>query len=142
MTYRTPAMLVCVYYRIDAGDSQQVISTVREFQRTLRQGSGVMEAEVLIRCDLPSAASLDSLPDAPPVSVLSLDPPTDRDAPVAAGAEATVMETYHLNLTAAATGDAEAAVRAFLATLAAVAEPLGGSLRGTRHVELFAPCVS
>ena len=149
MTDRTPAILVCVYYRVAASDSRRVISSVREFQRTLRQRSGVNEVEVLLRCDLllpdsPSslASSSVALPDAPTAFVPSLDPPTGRDARVAPGVDATVMETYRLLLPAAAAGpDADAVVRAFLATLEAAATPLASLLRGARHVELFAPCV-
>jgi hypothetical protein len=151
VTLRTPAMLVCVYYRVAAGDSQRVISSVREFQRTLQQRSGVNEAEVLLRCNLPLPDSPDSpasfatsaaLPDAPTASVPSLDPPTGRDARIAPGVEATVMETYRLQLPVAADGpDAEAVLRAFLAALQAAAAPLAGLLRSARHVELFAPCV-
>ena len=143
MTDRTPGMLVCIYYRVAAGDSQRVISSVREFQRTLPQSCGVNEAEVLLRCDLPSpgsSTSSASLPDARTATVHSLDPPTGRDPHVAAGADATVMETYRLPLPASAGPDADAVVRAFLATLEAAAAPLAGLLRGARHVELFAPC--
>ena len=148
MTDRTPAMLVCAYYRVAASDSHRVISGVREFQRTLRQRSGVNDVEVLLRCDLPLPDSPDSLasssvalPDAPTAFVPSLDPPTGRDARVAPGVDATVMETYRLLLPAAAGPDADDVVRAFLATLEAAATPLASLLRGARHVELFAPCV-
>jgi len=148
VTDRTPAILVCVYYRVAASDSRRVISSVREFQRTLRQRSGVNEVEVLLRCDLllpDSQSSLASssvaLPDAPTAFVPSLDPPTGRDARVAPGVDATVMETYRLLLPAAAGPDADAVFRAFLATLEAAATPLASLLRGARHVELFAPCV-
>jgi hypothetical protein len=147
VTYRTREMLICVYYRVAAGDSRRVISGVREFQRTLLQGSGANSAEVLLRCDLPSPACLAfsvpsaSLPDARTASIPSLDPPSDTDARVEPGADATVMETYRLPLPAAAGPDTDAVVRAFLATLEAAALPLAGALRGARHVELFAPCV-
>ncbi len=142
MTYRTPQMLVCVYYRVSAGDSRRVISGVREFQRTLRQSSGVNEAEVLLRCDLPSSESSPApLHDARTPSVRSHDPPPGRDARVDAGADATVMETYRLDLPAAAGADVDAVVRAFLDNLHAASLPLAGLLRGARHVELFAPCV-
>jgi hypothetical protein len=144
VTDRTSGMLVCVYYRVAAGDSQRVISSVREFQRTLQQSRGVNEAEVLLRCDLPSPgsfASSASLPDARTASVRSLDPPTGRDPHVAPDADATVMETYRLPLPASAGSDADAVVRAFLATLETASLPLAGLLRGARHVELFAPCV-
>lgn len=137
-------MLVCVYYRVSADDSQRVISNVREFQRILRQGGGAIEVEVLLRCDLPSTASLAALPDALPLPAPSLDPPNGLDAHVVAGAEVTVMETYRLASPAVAgtNVDADAAVRTFLATLEAAAVPLAGLLRGARHVELFAPCAS
>jgi hypothetical protein len=147
VTYHTREMLICVYYRVAGGDSQRVISGVREFQRTLLQGSEVKSAEVLLRCDLPLPASINfsdtpaSLPDARTASIPSHDPPSDADARVAPGADATVMETYRLALPAAAGPDADAVVRAFLATLGAAAQPLAGALRGARHVELFAPCV-
>jgi len=146
VTYRTREMLVCVYYRVAAGDSPRVISGVREFQRTLLQGSDANSAEVLLRCDLPSPASVAfsvpsaSLPDARTASIPSLDPPSDADARVEPGADATVMETYRLPLPAAGQ-DTDAVVRAFLATLELAAQPLAGALRGARHVELFAPCV-
>ena len=141
MTYRTPRMLVCVYYRVAAGDSHRVISGVREFQRTLQDSGGVNEVEVLLRCDLPSSASLASPPDARTPSVQDLDPPSGLDARVDPGADATVMETYRLDLPAAAGPDADAVVRAFLDTLASASSPLASLVRGARHVELFAPCV-
>ena len=134
-------MLVCVYYRVAAGDSQRVISSVREFQRTLRPGSAVIEAEVLLRCDLPSQASSVPLPDDRPASPVTFEPPAGRDAPVDLAVDATVMETYRLPLPAAAGPEADAVVRAFLATLETASAPLASLLRGTRHVELFAPCV-
>ena len=133
-------MLVCVYYRVAAGDSQRVISRVREFQRTLRQGSGANEAQVLLRCDLPSQASPAPLPDERPASLRTFDPPAGLDAPVDPAADATVMETYRLPLPAAAGPDADAVVRAFLDMLETASVPHARLLRGTRHVELFAPC--
>ena len=141
MTYRTSQLLVCVYYRVAAGDSQRVISGVREFQRTLRQRVGVNEGEVLLRCDLPPEASSASLPDARTLSVRPLDPPPGFDARVDPGTDATVMETYRLDLPASAGADADAVVRAFLDTLETAFLPLASLLRGARHVELFAPCV-
>lgn len=138
MTDRTPGMLVCVYYRVAAGDSQRVISAVREFQRTLPAGVHAGEAEVLLRCDLPPHPVPDSPPDARSPSTpshASLDPAVDP------GADATVMETYRLRLPAAR-ADAEAAVREFLAALETAASPIAGLLRGARHVELFSPCAS
>jgi hypothetical protein len=143
VTDRTPGMLVCVYYRVAARDSQRVISSVREFQRTLAQGCGVNEAEVLLRCDLPSPVSLASStspPDVRAASLPSLDPPTASDARVAADADATVMETYRLPLPVAAGSNADGVVRALVATLESAAVPLAGLLRGDRHVELFVPC--
>ena len=140
MTYRTPAILVCVYYRVAAGDSQRVISSVREFQRTLRPSSGAIEAEVLLRCDLPSQASPAPLPDDRPASLRTFDPPAGLDAPVDTVADATVMETYRLPLPAAAGPEADAVVRAFLEVLETASVPHASLLRGTRHVELFAPC--
>ena len=141
MTYRTPGMLVCVYYRVAAGDSRRVISGVREFQRTLRQSSGATEAEVLLRCDLPSQASSAPLPDDRTASPRTFEPPAGLDASVDPAADATVMETYRLPLPAAAGPEADAVVRAFLDTLETASVPLASLLRGTRHVELFAPCV-
>ena len=138
MTYRTSGMLVCVYYRVSAADSQRVISTVREFQRTLARSSGVNGVEVLLRCDLPSQASPAPPSDARTPSVPSFDPPPGPDA----GADATVMETYRLDLPAAAGPQADAVVRAFLDTLDAASSPLASLVRGARHVELFAPCAS
>jgi hypothetical protein len=141
VTYRTSQLLVCVYYRVAACDSQRVISGVREFQRTLRQSVGANEGEVLLRCDLPPEASLASLPHARTPSVRPLDPPPGLGARVDPGADATVMETYRLDLPATAGADADAVVRAFLDTLEAASLPLASLLRGARHVELFAPCV-
>ncbi len=118
-------MLVCVYYRVAASDAPRVISAVRELQRTLRLDACLEEAEVLIRCPLPSTA-----PPAEPADDPSPEPP--------ASLEATVMETYRL----AAGPATDPKVGAFLATLAAAALPLAGMLHGDRHVELFAPCAS
>jgi hypothetical protein len=131
-------MLVCVYYRVAAGDSQRVISAVREFQRTLRESGGANEGEVLLRCDLPPPASTASPPDARTSPVTSIDPPAGPDA----GADATVMETYRLDLPAPAGVEADAVVRAFLDTLERASSPLASLVRGTRHVELFSPCAS
>jgi hypothetical protein len=131
VTNLTAAILVCVYYRVAEGESARVISTVREFQRTLRPGDGTFEPEVLLRCDLPFAAPA---PDdlATPVSPPASPPP---------GADATVMETYRFPLPANPTdATAAAVVRDFLEALDAAAIPLAGLLRGPRHVELFSPC--
>jgi len=136
VTDRTRVMLVCIYYRVAAADAPRVISGVREFQRTLPPDGGANSAEVLLRCDLPSPASIASLPDAPAPSPRPAEPP-----PVPPGADATVMETYRLSLPAAA-ADADVALRSFLATLEAASLPRAGLLRGARHVELFAPCAS
>ena len=125
MTDRLSGALVCVYYRVAAPDAPRVISAVRELQRTLRLDACVEEAEVLIRCALPSTA----LPAEP-----ADDPPPEPPASL----EATVMETYRL----AAGPATDATVSDFLATLAAAALPLAGLLRGDRHVELFVPCAS
>lgn len=140
--HRTNELLVCVYYRVAAGDSRRVISAVREFQRTLRRSSGVNEAQVLLRCALPPDD-----PSAPPpndrtASPHPPEPQAGTDAPVDPAADATVMETYRLAQPAAAGPGPDATVRAFLATLASAAAPLAGLLRGARHVELFAPCAS
>ena len=144
VTDRTPGMLVCVYYRVAAGDSQRVISAVREFQRTLLAGDGAAGAEVLLRCDLPSPVSTDPTASQPDVRTSSLpahDPPPGADARVEPGADATVMETYRLALPAVAGPDVDAVVRHFLATLETAWQPIASLLRGARHVELFAPCV-
>ena len=141
MTDRTPILLACVYYRVGAGDVQRVISEVREFQRTLRDSGGVAEAEVLLRCDLPSVASPASLPDARTAPPNPDCPPSGADLRVEPAVEPTVMETYRLSLPAVAGPDADAVVRAFLDMLASASRPHARLLRGTRHVELFAPCV-
>ena len=140
VTDRMPSMLVCVYYRVAACDSQRVISGVREFQRTLRQDSGANEAEVLLRCDLPSPISPASLPDDRTASLHATEPPAGLDDPVDPAADATVMETYRLPLPAARGPEADTAVRAFLASLESASSPHASLLRGTRHVELFSPC--
>jgi hypothetical protein len=126
-------MLACVYYRVAAGDTARVIAAVREFQRTLRSIGGACEAEVLLRCDLPTAAAASH--DRPPAVSAHAPPPP--------GADATVMETYRFPLPAPF-ADAAAAgrVREFLDALEAAATPLAGLLRGARHVELFSPCAS
>ena len=136
VTDRTPGVLVCVYYRVAGADSQRVISAVREFQRTLRQSARVDAVEVLLRCHLPPHRSPASPPDARPDPV-TLHAPADEPV-VDAADDATVMETYRLRLPDAG---ADLALRDFLATLEAASSPLAGLLRGTRHVELFAPCV-
>jgi hypothetical protein len=139
---RTNELLVCVYYRVAAGDSRRVIAAVREFQRTLRQSGGVNEAEVLLRCALPPDDPSAPPPDDRTASLPMPEPPAGVDIPVDPAADATVMETYRLRLPTAAGPGPDAALRAFLATLGAASAPLAGLLRGTRHVELFAPCVS
>ena len=138
MTDRTAQMLVCVYYRVGVSDAPRVISQVREFQRTLLRSQALDDAQVLLRCDLPLHAS--PLPPsddrAPDVSSTPSPGRVDPDA------DATVMETYRLPLPAFAGPDADAVVRRFLGTLETAAQPIAASLRGTRHVELFAPCAS
>ena len=134
----TPQMLVCVYYRIAAGDSPRVIPAVREFQRTLHDGGHADEAQVLLRCDLPPPAAPATPPDARSAPPPSHAPSVDL---VDAGADATVMETYRLRLPPAG-ADADAAVRHFLELLQTASSPLAGLLRGARHVELFRPCAS
>ena len=140
MTDRTPSMLVCVYYRVAASDSGRVISGVREFQRTLRPGSGVEEAQVLLRCDLPSPVSPASLPDDRIASLHAPGPAAGADAPVDAAADATVMETYRLVLPPAGGRESDSVVRALLTMLETAFAPHVSLLRGARHVELFAPC--
>jgi len=133
-------LLVCVYYSVARADAPRVIQAVREFQRTLPAGVGACRAQVLLRCDLPSAAPS---PDAPTT------PSTSKPAPAASSraggrdADATVMETYQLALPAPAGHPvADRAARAFLDQLGAAASVLAGLLRSDRHVELFAPCAS
>jgi len=133
--HRTPSMLVCVYYRVAAGDRERVISGVREFQRTLRPSGHVEDAEVLLRCAQPSSVTPGTPPDDRTDSSHDLEPAAGADAAV----ESTVMETYRLALPPAG-GDQEARVRAFLTTLEAASAPHASLLRGARHVELFAPC--
>ena len=134
VTDRTPQMLICIYYRVAAGDSPRVISAVREFQRTLQESGRADEVEVLLRCDLPAPDPPASPPDARPDPLPSHAPSGD------AGADATVMETYRLALPSGT--PAERAVRDFLAMLETAASPLADLLRGPRHVELFTPCAS
>jgi len=136
VTDHTPELLVCVYYRVANADAGRVISNVREFHRTLGPGHRVNSAQVLLRCDLPSPASIAPLPDARAPSRHPIEPSAADP-----GADATVMETYRLSLPTAG-AEADAALRAFLATLETASQPHGGLLRGARHVELFAPCAS
>ncbi len=131
-------MLVCVYYRVAAGDAPRVIPEVREFQRTLRPATVADGAEVLLRCDLPLQ---DSPPSQPDVRAPAVPSPPDHADP-GADADATVMETYRLPLPAQVGPDADAVVRDFLATLETAAQPVARFVRGARHVELFAPCAS
>jgi len=119
-----PVALVCVYYRVAAADAGRAKSAVREFQRGLLERVPALEAQTLLRFGL-------TMPDA------------DASAPPPDGDDATLMETYRLPLP----GDpgstaAQAALRQFLHTLEAASQGLAGLLRGARHVELFAPCVS
>ena len=127
-------MLICIYYRVASGDSPRVIAAVREFQRTLRESGRADEVEVLFRCDLPAQDPPEARPDSNPSHG-----PAD-ELPVASGVDATVMETYCLSLPPGPRSGP--ALRDFLATLEAAAAPLSALLRGTRHVELFAPCAS
>jgi len=130
-------MLVCVYYRVAADDRERVISGVREFQRTLRPGGHVEEAQVLLRCAQPSSVTPGTPPDDRTDSSHDPEPAAGPDA----AADATVMETYRLALPPAG-GDSDARVRAFLTMLEAAFAPHASLLRGARHVELFAPCAS
>jgi len=116
-------VLVCVYFRVAAADAARANAQVREFQRGLAGRMPAMAAESLLRFDL-------SAPARPPD-----DPP--------ASADATLMETYRLHLPGPpGSPAADAALGRFLNMLDTAAAPLAGLLRGTRHVELFAPCVS
>ena len=136
VTDRTPGLLVCVYYRVARADAPRVISEVREFQRTLGPAGGVNSTEVLLRFDLPSPASIASLPDARAPSLHPAEPPVADP-----GADATVMETYRLSPPLPG-ADADAALRGFLVWLETASLPLASLLRGVRHVELFALCAS
>ena len=98
------------------------------------------EVEVLLRCDLTPEAFSAAPPDARTPPIRSLDPPPGPDARVDPGADATVMETYRLDLPATAGAEADAAVRAFLDMLEVASLPLASLVRGARHVELFCPC--
>ena len=139
------SLLLCIYYRVAAADAESVISTVREFQRTLRSDVRLSDVQVLLRCGLPNAAaSPDSVSDRPiaPAAALPASAPPASAFPTAE-ADATLMETYRLALPAAyPTGASDAIVRAFLERLEAAARPISALLRGERHVELFAPCAS
>ena len=123
MTSAAPAeVLVCVYYRVAHADAARANAVVREFQRGLRARTPALRAETLLRSELPTA-----------------DPPQHADRP----AEATLMETYRLPVPdAPGSAAADAAIRRFLHTLEVAAQGLEGLLRGSRHVELFEPCVS
>lgn len=124
-----PAVLVCVYYRVAAADAPRANTAVREFQRELLERVPALRAETLLRFDLPTAAPLPDAPAAP-------EPPH-------ADADATLMETYRLPAPdAPGSAAADAALRQFLHTLETASRGLAGLLRGSRHVELFAPCVS
>jgi hypothetical protein len=136
VTDRTAGRLVCVYYRVARADAPRVISEVREFQRTLGAAGGVNSTEVLLRFDLPSPASIASLPDARAPSLHPAEPPVADP-----GADATLMETYRLSPPLPG-ADPDAALRAFLARLETASLPHASLLRGARHVELFAPCAS
>jgi hypothetical protein len=142
------SLLVCIYYRVAAGDAERAISAVREFQRTLHGHVGLIDAQVLLRCGLPNdAAAPDpvSLRPSAPFSdaPAAHQPPTSGTTPPAPDTDATLMETYRLALPAPAGSlDADAAVRMFLAALDACAGAVTGFLRSTRHIELFAPCAS
>jgi len=116
-------VLVCVYYRVAAADAARANAAVREFQRGLAARMPTMVAESLLRFDL-------TAPARPPD-----DPPASDDA--------TLMETYRLPVSGApGSPAAAAALGSFLHMLDAAAAPVAGLLRGSRHVELFAPCVS
>jgi len=136
----TTEWLVCVYYRVARADSAHAMRAVREFQRTLRDRFGDLEPQVLLRCELPPA---DPSPHVPPFPS-SPDPTSAVPAHVEPGMEDTLMETYRLARPDAGDDAVEqAALRAFLDALDAHAtQSLSSVLRGTRHVELFAPCAS
>ena len=123
MTSSAPSeALVCVYYRVAAADAAHANTAAREFQRGLLARLPALQAETLLRSELPTAV-----------------PPQDA----AANAEATLMETYRLAVPGApGSAEADAAIRQFLHTLESAPPGLAGLLRGTRHVELFVPCVS
>lgn len=137
-------LLVCVYYRVPSADSGHAISLVREFQRTLRVGPGLISAEVLLRFGLPnSAESTAPVPARSPSIPDDALPAASPSSTPAAEPQATLMETYRIALPApAGSAPADHAARAFLDVLEAASTTLARLLRGTRHVELFASCVS
>ena len=115
-------VLVCIYYRVAAADAAHANALAREFQRGLLARMPALRAETLLRSELPTTVSLQGAVAQP---------------------EATLMETYRLPLPDAPAGaGADAAVRQFLHTLESAPPGLECLVRGTRHVELFIPCVS
>ena len=117
-----PGALVCVYYEVALLDRPAAISQVREFQRRLAGRWPGLAMEVLVRCESGPAAAVET-------------------------GRATLMETYRHTLDRAASRDAgpacdPAPMPALLAALEDAALPLRPLLRGTRHVEVFAPCAS
>jgi hypothetical protein len=149
-------ILVCVYYRIQARDRQEVIAAVRDFQRGLAAEAipgRRVEAGVLVRYGLsatltPPDAQPDSSPAAVRMSVVEpgahagsapgADPSADRPG------ESTVMETYRLVLAPAGAprADTDAVLRAFLRGLESASAGLAHFLLGHRHTEVFTPCAS
>jgi hypothetical protein len=130
-------LLVCVYYRVGRDDVDRAIARVRDIQRTLAGRFDGLRAQVLVRCEVRAGP----VPEAP------RDTGAAPVAPVAA-ADDTLMETYHLPLSAARAARAPAAVidapaaALLLQALEDTARPLAPLLRGARHVEVFLPCAS
>lgn len=140
MTPPARECLVCVYYRVARADASHAIRLVREFQRTLPERFGELAPQVLLRWALPVPAPSSH---AALASASSLDPSSGLAANAGLDVDDTLMETYRLGLPAtAADGNADATVQAFLDALEAHAQNLNGLLRGSRHVEVFAPCAS
>jgi hypothetical protein len=130
-------LLVCVYYRVGRGDVAHAIARVRDIQRTLAGRFDGLRAQVLVRCEVRTGPG----PGAP------RDTGAATAAPAAA-ADDTLMETYHLPLSAARAHSAPAAVidtpeaALLLQALEDAARPLAPLLHGARHVEVFLPCAS
>jgi hypothetical protein len=117
-------VMVCVYYRVAAPELAAVIATVRDIQRGITRDDPGVAAELLLRSDhfLPG--------DPAPPTAPAAAPPNKT-------ADPTLMETYRLDARTT-----EPRLDAFLARLAALAQPLAPRLRGDRHVEVFRPCAS
>ena len=125
-------LLVCVWYRVARSDADAVIRAVRDIQRGLEGHVALVDAEILLRSDVPDPGAA---PATPPASASTA--PMTAQPPAGPAGDATLMETYRLR---AGTADTQRA--AFLAMLEAHAAPLATRVIGTRHVEVFLPCAS